>query len=268
MRQRELALMAAVAIALCAVGCGGRNAKAGKIKTVEQVAPSYDFRDSAATRERIALDQRLGLANNRIQSGDYAGAEQQVREVLKKSPSSVDALMFLGVIQQGQGNPAAGETYRRTTDLAPQRGDVLNNYGAWLCANGQAAESLAWFDRALQDANYAQAPALANAGGCALQASQRERAVRDLRKALELEPANAYALESMARYEVGQKAYFEARAFIERRLAAAPATASVLQLAIQIEHGLGDKVAASRYQQRLVKEFPDAATANPGANAL
>ncbi|MCC8539531.1 tetratricopeptide repeat protein [Xanthomonas axonopodis pv. poinsettiicola] len=260
--------MAAVAIALCAVGCGGRNAKPGKIRSVEQVAPSYDFRDSAATRERIAQDQRLGLANNRIQSGDYAGAERQVRDVLKKSPNSVEALMFLGVIQQGQGNPAAGETYRRTAELAPQRGDVLNNYGAWLCANGQAADSLAWFDRALQDPGYAPAPALANVGGCALQAGQPDRAFRDLRKALELDANSPYALESMARYQVGQKSYFEARAFIERRLAAAPATASVLQLAIQIEQGLGDKVAAGRYQQRLVKEFPDAATANPGANAL
>lgn len=268
MRQRELALMAAVAIALSAVGCGGRNAKAGKIKSVEQVAPSYDFRDSAATQNRIALEQRLGLANNRLQSGDYAGAERQVREVLKKTPNSVDALMFLGVIQQGQGNPAAGETYRRTTELAPQRGDVLNNYGAWLCANGQAAESLAWFDRAVQDQGYAPASALANAGGCALQAGQAERAERDLRKALELEPANAYALESKARLQAAQKSFFEARAFIERRLAAAPASASVLQLAIQIEQGLGDKVAAGRYQQRLVKEFPDAATATPGANAL
>ncbi|MBB3845668.1 type IV pilus assembly protein PilF [Xanthomonas arboricola] len=268
MRQRDLAAMAAVAIALCAVGCGGRNAKPGKIKSVEQVAPSYDFHDSAATRDRIALEQRLGLANNRLQSGDYAAAEQLVREVLKKTPDSVDALMFLGVIQQGQGDAAAGETYRRTAELAPQRGDVLNNYGAWLCANGQPAESLSWFDRALQDTNYPPAPALANAGGCAARAGQAERAVRDLRKALEMDPVNAYALESMARYEAGQKAYFEARAFIERRLAAAPATASVLQLAIQIEQGLGDKVAASRYQQRLVKEFPDAATANPGANAL
>lgn len=191
-----------------------------------------------------------------------------MRDVLKKTPNSIDALMFLGVIQQGQGNLAAGDTYRRTAELAPQRGDVLNNYGAWLCGNGKAAESLAWFDRALGDQTYAPAPALANAGGCALQAGQPERAVRDLRKALDLEPTNAYALESMARYEVQRKGFFEARAFVERRLAAAPATASVLQLAIQIEQGLGDMVAAGRYQQRLVKEFPDAATATPGANAL
>lgn len=270
MRQRDIALMAAVAIALSAVGCGGRNAKAGSVKSVEEVAPIYSFRDSSATKDRLAVQEKLGLAGNRLQTGDYVGAEQQVRAALKKDPQSVDAIGMLALIQGARGDTAgSGASYRRAAELAPQRGDVLNNYGAWLCANGSPAEALTWFDRALADRNYASpASALGNAGGCALKAGQPERAVSDLRKALELDPTNAYALESMARSEAGRRNYFEARAFIERRLAAAPATASVLQLAIQIEQGLGDKVAAGRYQQRLVKEFPDAATANSGANAL
>lgn len=270
MPQRDLALMAALAIALSAVGCGGRNAKAGSVKTVEEVAPVYSFRDNTATKSRLAVQEKLGLASNRLQTGDYAAAEEQVRAALKKDSQSVDAIGMLALIQGARGDVAgSGASYRRAAELAPQRGDVLNNYGAWLCTNGSPAESLMWFDRALTDRTYASpASALGNAGGCALKAGQHERAVSDLRKALELDPANPYALESMARSEAGRRNYFEARAFIERRLAAAPATASVLQLAIQIEQGLGDKVAAGRYQQRLVKEFPDAATANSGANAL
>ncbi|SMQ99369.1 fimbrial biogenesis protein [Xanthomonas fragariae] len=270
MRQRDIALMVAMAIALGAVGCGGRNAKASSVKTVEEVAPVYSFRDSKATKSRLAVQEKLGLASNRLQTGDYAGAEEQVRAALKNDAQSVDAIGMLALIQGAKGDvTGSGASYRRAAELAPQRGDVLNNYGAWLCANGSPAESLIWFDRALIDRNYASpASALGNAGGCALEAGQPERAVSDLRKALDLDPNNPYALESMARSEAGRRNYFEARAFIERRLAAAPATASVLQLAIQIERGLGDKVAAGRYQQRLVKEFPDAATATPGANAL
>ena len=71
------------------------------------------------------------------------------------------------------------------------------------------------------------------------------------------------ALEAMARNEVQQGRYFEARAFYQRRLAAAPATVSVLQLAIQIEERLGDRTAAGRFQQRLREEFPSPATSNP-----
>ncbi|MBB3814670.1 type IV pilus assembly protein PilF [Xanthomonas campestris] len=270
MRQRDLAVMAAAAIALSVVGCGGRNAKAGSVQTVEEVAQVHSFRDSNATKNRLAVQEKLGLANNRLQIGDYAAAEEQVRAALKKDPQSVDAIGLLALIQGAKGDVSgSGASYRRAAELAPQRGDVLNNYGAWLCANGSPAEALLWFDRALTDRNYASpASALGNAGGCALKAGQPERAASDLRKALELDPLNPYALESMARSEATRGNYFEARAFIERRLAAAPATASVLQLAIQIEQGLGDKVAASRYQQRLVREFPDAATANSGANAL
>src|SRR5690606_9288494 len=129
---------------------------------------------------------------------------------------------------------AAGEAYRKAAELAPRRGDVLNNYGTWLCGNGHPAEALVWFDRALADPEYdSRAEALADAGGCALDAGQSERAQSDLRQALALAPNNPYALESMALNEVIPGRYFEARAFYQRRLAAAPATLSVLQLAIQ-----------------------------------
>lgn len=81
----------------------------------------------------------------------------------------------------------SGEYYRKAAQLAPQRGDVLNNYGAWLCANGYPAEALVWFERAMADPAYGEQPGtLANSGGCALQAGQRDRADHDLRRALEL----------------------------------------------------------------------------------
>ncbi|MFC6838848.1 type IV pilus biogenesis/stability protein PilW [Xanthomonas theicola] len=260
--------MAATLLALAA--CGLRSIKPGKLRGVEQVAPEYDFRDSSAVKARYVLQEQLGLAGNRLSAGDLAGAEGHARKALALAPDSVQAQTLLAVVADRRGDAAAaGDRYRKAAELAPNRGETLNNYGAWLCANGAASESLQWFDRALAAPGYATpASALANAGGCALRIGQRERGVRDLRKALALEPGNAYALEAMAREEAAQSRFFEARAFSERRLAAAPATASVLQLAIQIEQGLRDMAAAGRYQQRLRKEFPDAATAIPGASAL
>lgn len=271
-RRHELTLLLLIATVLVTAGCGtgSRNAKAGKVKRIESVAPRYDVRDDPATRQRLARQEKLGLAVNRLQGNDIAAADALVREVIKQDPRLADAYTVQALVRDRQGDAAgAGEAYRKAAELAPDQGDTLNNYGAWLCGNGFAAEALVWFDRALAAPNYrTPAAALANAGGCALQSGQGERAASDLDKALQLDPTNAYALESMARYQVSQRHYFEARAFNERRLAAAPATASVLQLAIQIEQGLGDKAAASRYQQRLVQEFPQTSTANPGAKAL
>lgn len=254
-----------VALLLAACSRPGK-VKAPKFKGSEQIATTYHLQDSAQTKQRVQVRETLALAAQRLTSGELGQAEAEARKALRLDPASADAHTLLGVIEAQRGrSEAAGQHYRRAAELAPDHGETLNNYGAWLCANGYPAEALVWLDRALGVPDYrSPASALANAGGCALKSGQHERAERDLRRALEIEPANAYALASMAEYQYGQGRYFEARAFAERRLAAAPADASVLQLAASIEQGLGDRAAASRYQQRLRAEFPQAANAQIG----
>lgn len=263
---RLVLLAGALLLAACSKS---PSVKPPKIKDSEQIAPEYSYSDSEATKTRVQVRETLALAAQRFSGGDLAAAETQVRKALKLDPASADAYTMLGLIESRRGNgEAAGPHYRRAAELAPERGEVLNNYGAWLCANGYQAEALVWFDRALAAPGYrSPASALANAGGCALKSGQGERAERDLRRALEIDPRNAYALASMAEYQYAQGKYFEARAFSERRLAAAPADASVLQLAARIEEGLGDRAAASRYQQRLRAEFPQAALSSDGEGA-
>lgn len=264
MRGPEFPLLLTCCALLLAACSKSPAIKPPRIKGVEEVAEVRRFEDGQDTRRRVQIRDMLGLAAQRFASGDLTEAERQAHKVLKLDPATADAHTLLGAVEDRRGNAgAAGEYYRRAAELAPQRGDVLNNYGAWLCANGHPAEALVWFDRAVADPGYQQrADALANAGGCALEAGQGERAGQDLRQALELDPDNAYALEAMARNEFRLGRYFEARAFYQRRLAAAPATVSVLQLAIQIEERLGDSSAVSRYQQRLREEFPAGATPN------
>lgn len=239
------------------------------VRQVNRDEPNRDLHDSEQTRQRMAQRERIALAAQRLRAGDLDVAEREAKSALKENPESADALTLLAIINDRRGrNDEAGAYYRRAAERAPRQGGPANNYGAWLCAHGYAAEALVWFDRALAAPGYGTpASALANAGGCALQTGQFERAGRDLQKALQLEPDNAYALESMARnkHRLGQD--FEARAFVERRLAAAPATAGVLQLAADIEQGLGDKAAASRYLQRLRAEFPDSGAIHSGDSA-
>ncbi len=250
--------------ALLLAGCGGHGVKATQVRWDQQASQQVDVRDGRQARRHQRYQEIVRLAGDRYGRGQLDEAFGYARSAQKLDPANPAAYTLQAVIEGRRGRQeAAGELYRRAAELAPRQGDVLNNYGAWLCANGHPAEALVWFDRALADAAYEpRADALANAGGCALDAGQRERAAQDLRQALELAPDNAYALESMARSEFLQSRYFEARAFYQRRLAAAPATLSVLQLAIQIEERLGDRSAVSRYQQRLREEFPAGATPN------
>lgn len=269
MRLRE-ALLLAVVVAFAASACSRLtfirpSAKPGKY---EQVAPTYEFKDSPEYTRRTQAREHLGLAEDRLRSGQLDQAESEARLALKSDSASAGAYTVLALVEDRRGNAtAAGAHYAKAAELAPGQGAMLNNYGAWLCGNGRAAESLAFFDKALADPAYRErAGALANAGACALRAGQTGRVERDLRAALEIDPDNQVALAAMAEYQYGAGNYFDARAFSQRRLAAAPATAAALLLASQIEDKLGDKVASARYVQRMRSEFPQAGT-TPGESS-
>lgn len=251
--RRWLALLAGV-LAITASGCKSHP----RAKLGPSMAAVYSVRDPDSVRRQVRWQDLLVLAARDMQVGNLDAAERKVREARKLAPDAPDALVLMAGIDERRGRSTqAGENFRRAAELAPQRGDILNNYGAWLCQQGWAAESLVWFDRALQAPGHAAAAeAQANAGSCALDAGQFERAERDLRAALATLPGNPVALEAMAQLSFRQGRYMEARAFAERRIAAAPATRSVLQLASEIEARLGDQGASDRYLQRIRQEFP------------
>ena len=216
-----------------------------------QVTPDYNVRQSPDDKRRMALLDSLGLAGVALQRGDLDSAEAQARAALKIDPKSADAYTVLAVIagQRGQGDQA-GKNYAKAVQLAPGDGNALNNYGAWLCANGRAAESLAQFSAALQDPGYTTpAAALGNAGACALRAGQPAHAEENLRRALQFDPNNVAALGAMAQLRFNQAQFLDARAFMQRRLVAAPADRDSLLLAAQIEDRMGDAAAAARYRQ-------------------
>lgn len=233
----------------------------------EQVAPVYDVSGKGRRRSAEgALRGHLLRGEQALREGRAADAESAGRKAVAADGGSelAHTLLALALDRQGRAGDA-GRHYARAAELAPGSGAALNNYGSWLCLNGRAAEAMAWFDRALADRRYdSPASALANAGACAVEGGQPERAERDLRAALGLDPVNAVALEALARHLYAQGEYFEARAFSQRRLDAAPASPAALLIASQIEDKLGDKAAAARYVQRLRSEFPHAQSGLPG----
>lgn len=231
-----------------------------------KVAPDYNVSSTAQDEKRVAAIERIGAASQQLRSGNLEEAESQAVAALDADPDSVDAYTLLAVIAQQRGQVTkSGEFYARAASLAPNNGLAQNNYGTWLCSNGRSQQSLPYFDSALKDPSYkTPAAALANSGTCALRSGQGARADLYLERAIGLDPNNPVALAALARrsYEAGK--YMRARAFSQRRLAAAPASAQVLLLASQIEQKLGDTDAAARYVQQLRTRFPQAQTTGSG----
>ena len=266
MRLRESCLLA-VAVAVLAGGCSRLTfvKPSAERKGAERLAQGYSFKETKESKARQQARIQVSVADRHLRAGELAAAAAAAKAALKADASSPEphTMMALVASQQGQGE-LAGRHYAEAARLGPS-GATYNNYGAWLCGNGRAQESLRWFDDAVSDPRYGdRAGALANAGACAARAGEHDRVERDLRAALELDPVNAVALAAMAEHAFNEGRHLEARAFSERRLAAAPVTPATLELASRIEEQLGDTVAATRYVQRLRTEFPQARNTIPG----
>ncbi|MGN6512199.1 MAG: tetratricopeptide repeat protein [Lysobacteraceae bacterium] len=261
MRLPERAVPLLVLLALvAAAGCSRLTFIKPKLERgrYTQVAPDYTVREDERDRKRMAAMDAQALAELALRQNQLDEAERQARAAVAADGGSADAHTVLGVALERRGDARqAGAEYAKAVALAPSHGIALNNYAAWLCGNGRKAEALPLFERALADPTYpTPATALANEGACALGAGQDALAAQKLHQAVALEPANPVALAALAGSEYRAGHYLEARAFSERRLAAAPATPEVLQLASQIEQKLGDTAAAARYVQRMKAEFP------------
>ncbi|MDQ3039558.1 MAG: tetratricopeptide repeat protein [Pseudomonadota bacterium] len=231
-----------------------------------KVAPTYDVGGKARkSAQKLPPEQQLAAASMLFTAGKLDAAKVKAAQVLDANPASGDAHTLLGLIASASNNnAAAGAHYQKALGIAPGNGAYANNYGIWLCGNGRAQESLAWFDKALADASYpTPVSAYANAGTCAQQAGQSVRAEANWRQALARDPDLLSALSGMASLQFGRGQYMDARAFVQRWLALAPNDVKALQLAIQIEQKQGDIVAVQRYLLRLQAIAPDASLAHP-----
>lgn len=219
----------------------------------DRVAPEVELRRQSP--DASALIQR---GQHELLTGELDAAEDSARKALRIESRSAPAHTLLGLVADRRGQSAkAGEHYRRALDLAPTTGVMLNNYAAWLCAEGRASEAMPLFEQAANAPGYmTPGAALANAGACADRAGMLDRSEQLLRRALAVDPANVVALSAMAEREFRAGRAFEARAFSERRLAAGPPDRRALELASQIEEKLGDKAAAAKYVRRIMVEFP------------
>lgn len=228
-----------------------------------QVAPTYEVSDQGRKGAPMPATQALARATSLYRAGKLGEAEQLAKQVLKQDPRSADAHTLLAAIASARGDEAsAGKHYQQAVAIDPGTGAYANNYGTWLCANGRAAESLGWFDKALADPGYhTPAAAHANAGQCAQGLGMADRAEASWRQALALDPDSLPSLSGMATLQFARGQYLDARAFAERWLALAPTDAEGLQLASRIEQKLGDNVAAQRYLFRLQATSPGSTTA-------
>ena len=200
-------------------------------------------KDRAATAQRAAL--RLQLASAYYEQGQLAIALDESEQALQLAPGDAQAHGMRALILAALRQPEPAEKdFLYALRLAPHNPELSNNYGQFLCQTGRAAQSLAYFDAALQNAAYGTPElALHNAGACSLALKDYPRAAAYWGKAERIAPGKAWTYAGLARAYYEQRDYRQAAAYLQRLDAVATMesqTADVLWLAIKVQHKLGD----------------------------
>ncbi|MCU0976717.1 MAG: type IV pilus biogenesis/stability protein PilW [Steroidobacteraceae bacterium] len=210
------------------------------------VAQGINVKEDAAR-----INVRLGLEYMR--QGQLAIAQEKIDKALQQDPRNASVQLGAGLLYEALREPKRAEKhFREAVRLEPRNPEAQNALGAFLCRNGQSRKGETAFLEAANNPIYRTPEvALTNAAVCARKDGRLDKSEEYLRLALARRATYTEALVQMAGVSFERGSLMQARAFLERYLAAAPATADVLLLGYQIESGLGDAAAAARYADRL-----------------
>jgi type IV pilus assembly protein PilF len=99
------------------------------------------------------INAKLALAY--LDRNDPASGKEKLLLAQKKAPFNPVVWYVSGYFLERTGdNTAANEAYLRAIELAPHLGAAHNNYGTFLCRQGQYAAAISHFMVAIKDPEY------------------------------------------------------------------------------------------------------------------
>lgn len=208
---------------------------------------------------RKAAETNTALGRNYMDRGQYEIALEKLKRAVAYDKTYAPAHTLLGVLYETIGKTEeAGDEYKLALRYDPSSGAVNNNYGAFLCANGEPENADRYFLAAIDDPFYdTPAIALANAGSCAMERGDLDKAETYLRQSLEFDSQLGTALLPLAEISFRQGAFLRARAFLQRFEALGVVDEESLMLGYRIETALGDEKSAAKYRSELEKLNPN-----------
>lgn len=198
------------------------------------------------------------LAIEYMKREQLQAATEKIEKALQQNPRDLSVQLAAGVVYERLLDTKRAEKHFRLALRADEDSpEAQNALGAFLCRHKDHTKGEEMFLKAAGNPVY-RTPEVAftNAGVCARSAGELERAERYLRQALAVKSIYPETYVQLAGVSHDRGNHLQARAFIERFLATAPATADALLLGHQIEKALNDDAAAAAFGERLRKEFP------------
>lgn len=177
-----------------------------------------------------------------------------------KNAQAFNALAFLS--EKLNKIDDARSHYQTALALTPDDLGVKNNYGRFLCEQGEAEKGMALLTTATTDGlNERPWLAMTNLGRCYMQLAQYQEAESYFAQALQLNSNYAPALLEMQKVNYHQGNFSAAKVYLQRYAQVSEHTPESLLIAAQIEGAAGNAGMAKHYQTLLLTKFPLSAEA-------
>lgn len=198
-----------------------------------------------------------------LQAGRLQLANEKLLKALKQDPNSTSANHYYAILQQRLGDSnKARQYFTKAVNLNPKNPEIRNNYGSFLCDNGQAQAAIQQFTSAINDPLY-KTPEFAytNAGICLRKTGNDVKAEKYFRNALRKKSAFPSALLEMAGLYNDRKSYPRAQAFMSRYESVGKSSPKALELCSIINQKMDDIAKSESCKSALLRLFPESAEA-------
>ena len=250
-------LLAGVLLVASLAALGG----CANTRSVSSAVPAELPTSSDQTVSQKRAQIRLQLAIGYFEQRQLNVALDEIKQALLVDPSFSDAYGVRALIYMDMGETVlADENFQTAMRLSPNNPDLSNNYGWYLCQNNRVAQSLPYFESALNNRTY-QSPAKAfnNAGVCSMKLGDMAAAERYLTQAFQIDPRNLATNLNLGKVFYGKADYIRARFYVGRAVKDDAVSAEALWLAIRIEHKLTDRPAEASLVTQLRRRHPNSA---------
>lgn len=219
--------------------------------------PRVEFEPAdAAKHARL----RLELAGMYLSRGQTSTALDEVKRAIAARPEMAEAHSLLGLVYGAMGETEqADASFQRALQLGPTDGDILHNYGWFLCQQRRWPQADAQFNAALAQPQYRDAMrTLLAQGVCQARAGRWQEAERTLSRSYELDSANPMTAYNLSEVLMRQGELERARFYIAR-VNARPelSSAQTLWLALRIEQRLGNTQGVQEFGRKLQERYPE-----------
>jgi type IV pilus assembly protein PilF len=259
-------MRAALAAAGLAVGLAGCVTTGAPPKSLYHANNDDDIKTASdQTNADRLYNTRMELAQAYLGRNQPSDALDQVKQALQAKPDMPAAYGLRGLIYGALGdNEKADESFHRAMQLAPHDGDLMHNYGWYLCQQRRFDDADTQFKRAVAEPTYRQASrTMLVEGICQARAGKGQDAERTLSRAYELDAANPTIAVNLSEVLYRNGEYERARFYIRRvNNRQELASAQTLWLAARIEHKLGQAEQAKAMGAQLRDRFPDSPEAS------